>query len=682
MPNVRSFFFSMVKPQNLVRLILVLFLPLLVIVINPLAVEPVLVPRMLFTTIIGLALAILMLLIKLKSTVNVKLHKYWVTIGLAYLAVTLYSVSYTVSLSEGIFDLNRSLLMATMLALIALLLAIDKHLKHYLIWGVWTSAWLLLLWGGVELIMVIPSLSVESVELYKVTATMAHKNLLASAYLLLIPFVLFMFLTQRTYLKFSSFLLLVGMVLMILMLQGRSSWVAFAAMLVVGLLFVVKAMVHGFKPMQRLNKSDKAYIAVMCLAILLMLGGLAVKKPDTFNYMLRKVSSMTDQSGGRDQNKETIHERYALWDNTWQLIKEDPLQGVGAGSWKLLYPKYGLEGLRSEDGYTLFQRPHNDLLWVWAELGVIGLVAYIAIFLLPLFWLFVRFGKLKKDGDRLLATCAALTIVGFFVVGLFSFPRERIFHNLLLFIAFAIVMDSTAKGVQVGRVRILVSILLVSFTWVGVASFYRAKGDMHTLLVHASYGKPGQQQTMLLEAEKAKSFFYTMDPMATPMNWFQGIAYYQQGNYEGAKRHFQNGLIENPYHLHLLNNLGSTYEKLGQRNLAIVTYRKVLNVSPKYTEGLLNLSAVYFNSGQLDSAYTTIDKCSITTDHANYQIYLNAILKAKLNAMIQSSEDKKQQNALIQLMQNETALVPLYRDAKAANISFEAIVSVKAKEVY
>lgn len=654
--------------------------PLLVLIFNPLGVDPVLVPRMLFAVIVGLGLSIIILTQKFGANTAIRLNKYWVIVGGVYVATTLASLATTISIPEGILDLNRSLLMGCMLVLFAILLAVNKQFRRQLIWGVWVSAWLLLLWGGSELLLVIPSLGQESVELYKVTASMAHKNLLASAYLLLIPFVLYMFLIERSYLKFSSFLLLVGLVVMVLMLQGRSSWVAFAAMLVAGSLLMVRAYQLGYKPLAKLKPADKFYIAIVGLTIVLVVGALAVKKPETFDYMLRKISSMTDQSGGRDQNKETIHERYALWSNTWQLIKEEPITGVGAGSWKLLYPKYGLEGLRSEDGYTLFQRPHNDLLWVWSEQGLFGFLAYATIFLMPLVWLFFRYDKVGSDKDRLLASCAALAVVGFMVVGLFSFPRERIFHNLLVVLSLAIIMDSSTNGIRVTSIglKVLVTVLLASFSWVSIASLYRVKGDMHTLLVHASYGKPGQEERLLTEAEKAKSFFYSMDPMATPMSWFQGVATYQLGEYAAAKQYFLDGLQQNPYHLHLLNNLGSTYEQLGKRDSAIITYSRVLDISPKYTEGLLNLSAVYFNDGQLDSAFATIDRCPIATTHASYQVYLKAILKAKLNRMILAAGDDEQKSFLIQLMQNGTALVPLYQEAKAANISFEELVIANA----
>ena len=664
-----------------IKLLLGALFPLLVLLYNPLGVDPELTVRMLFWAAVGALLSVVLIFRHVQSNTFIRANKYWVAAWGVYIVVSLLSLTFTISLSEGIFDVNRSMLMGLTVGLFAMLFAIMPSLERTLIWGVWVSAWLLLLWGAIELAMVFPSLSIESVELYKVTATMAHKNLLASAYLLLFPFVLYMFFSRQGLIKFSSFLLLVGIVVMILMLQGRSSWVAFVAMLATGLLLIARASLLGLKPLQKLKRSDKFYLVIVCLTIVALLGTLAVKKPETFNYMLRKISSMTDQSGGRDQNKETIHERYALWDNTWQLIKERPIKGVGVGSWKLLYPKHGLEGLRSEDGYTLFQRPHNDLLWVWSELGLVGLVAYLTMFLLPLVWLFVSFDKIGTAHDRLLASCAATVLVGFLVVGLFSFPRERMFHNLLAFLSVVIIMGRVSKGFSIGnaKVKLLATVLLIGFCWVGLGAWYRAKGEMHTLLMRASYKRSGQQKVMIAEAAKARSFFYKMDNTATPLSWFEGIAYYDLGDYTKAKQCFQEGLRQNPYHLHLLNNLGSSFEKTGQRDLAIMTYRKVLDVSPKYTEGLLNLSAVYFNNGQVDSAFSTINRCAIDTEHPNYLRYLNAILKAKANMLIQDS-DSATAYGIVQLLQHDNALVTTYMDARAADISFDKAVLEKAKD--
>lgn len=662
--------------QRTVKFGIVALLPLFTVLYNPFSVDPVLSTRMAFLSVVGIlgCLAIVLLLRGSSSPIKVQVNKPWLVVGLLFSVLSIASLFWATSFSEALFDINRTVLMYAVVILLSLLSVLVEQFWRYVLVGLWISAWLLLAWGAIELAMVFSSLSIESVELYRVTANMAHKNLLASAYLLLMPYVAYMFFTKQGVWKISSFVLLAGLIAMVVLLQGRSAWVGLVAMFVVA--FIAMFLVNKFNisSIWKAVKPERYYLVTILLGCILMLGTIAVKKPDTFNYMLRKVSSMADHSGDRDQNKETIHERYALWDNTWQMIEEQPFKGVGAGSWKLQYAKYGLQGLRSENGYTLFQRPHNDLLWVWSELGIVGLLLYLLLFGLPLLVAFKFLVSKHNRESKLLVALAAIVLVGYLVVGLFSFPRERVFHNLLVFLSIAVILQHTSCSIDLRNITLYLYVapLFAVFSWVLMASGYRVIGEWHTVGIYKAYGNQGMQEQMIREAEKASSIFYQMDPTATPLSWYKGIVFYENREYANARDQFSEGLQQSPYHLHLINNLGSCYEKLGLRDSAIITYQRGLKISPNYTDGLLNLSAVYYNNGDLAQAYQTILKCSTETQHPNYSVYLQAILKAKVYQLAMSSSTEQQKEALLGLSQNKAALVPIFKEAKAADISFEA----------
>ena len=75
-------------------------------------------------------------------------------------------------------------------------------------------------------------------------------------------------------------------------------------------------------------------------------------------------------------------DRLELWTRTIQLIKEKPLFGHGLSDWKIEMLKYGNKGLVSEDNNTFYQRPHNDFLWIMSETGIIGILLYVAVFII------------------------------------------------------------------------------------------------------------------------------------------------------------------------------------------------------------------------------------------------------------------------------------------------------------
>jgi O-antigen ligase len=57
--------------------------------------------------------------------------------------------------------------------------------------------------------------------------------------------------------------------------------------------------------------------------------------------------------------------------NTWQLIQEKPLLGWGLGSFSQIYnQRFAMPGV-------LVNNPHNQYLWLWCEVGLLGVLAYL-----------------------------------------------------------------------------------------------------------------------------------------------------------------------------------------------------------------------------------------------------------------------------------------------------------------
>lgn len=74
--------------------------------------------------------------------------------------------------------------------------------------------------------------------------------------------------------------------------------------------------------------------------------------------------------------------RVSLWNSTFQMARDNPVLGVGAGNFKIAYPLY-----RSPKESEIipkgvkYSKAHNDFLQVWAEMGTLGLICFFAIFL-------------------------------------------------------------------------------------------------------------------------------------------------------------------------------------------------------------------------------------------------------------------------------------------------------------
>lgn len=117
-----------------------------------------------------------------------------------------------------------------------------------------------------------------------------------------------------------------------------------------------------------------------------------------------------------DPSDPTVRERWAMWTSALQMAREHPLTGVGPGEVKREYLRYAAPEYR--------QRPrghfHNTPLQMLVERGVLGLIAWLVVFI-AFFWR--ARGVLRALGpeasrERALVAGSVAAITGFLVGGL------------------------------------------------------------------------------------------------------------------------------------------------------------------------------------------------------------------------------------------------------------------------
>ena len=76
--------------------------------------------------------------------------------------------------------------------------------------------------------------------------------------------------------------------------------------------------------------------------------------------------------------------RLLIWQQSWEMLKENPWWGVGLGTYWLFWPPY-----RHPDDVSAGFYVHNDYLQIWIETGLPGLILLLAIYVAVLV-MFVR----------------------------------------------------------------------------------------------------------------------------------------------------------------------------------------------------------------------------------------------------------------------------------------------------
>jgi hypothetical protein len=328
----------------------------------------------------------------------------------------------------------------------------------------------------------------------------------------------------------------------------------------------------------------------------------------------------------------TFHGRLHLWQKSLQMIKAAPILGVGLGQWKIVFPMYD-QKIRASIGdprEVRVQRPHNDFLWVCSETGVLGLCGYL------LFWGVIIFYSLRilynaVDIQKKLFTILMLFgVIGFGVISCFSFPKERIFHNIFCMIIAAgpvAIYHQTfpiQKAVNYSKILSLNVTILIILVFGLFFGYTRFEAEAHTKKAIAAY-RAEDWKGVITEVDKANWRYYNLDPTSTPLLWYRGMANFSLGRIKEARGDFQQAHADHPYHIHVLNNLGTCYAKLQDFDTAVDYYNKALFVSPRFEQAILNLGAVYFQMAKYRQAREALLRCLKNDPRSRAAAYLKMV---------------------------------------------------------
>ena len=524
-----------------------------------------------------------------------------------YLFVSLISLTRAINFVDGIFEIAKVFLSIILLFIATIILSADKNGRHILTKSITISAIFL------------------SIAEFLQYSPMANQNLFSSVLFMMMPFILYGFLRYGGRWRYISTLSL-SLVLYNIMITGtRSVWVAMAvASLSIVLLYPIFMRYRIFGAKASLNYNRIGLIGLILIFTFLI--SIPISKIYDVEYsQMERIASIADL------NHKSVRERITLWQKTLNMISENPILGVGMGNWKIILPNYGTTGMRSETGLVHFQRPHNDYLWVLAETGLFGLISYLLIFVIVFVYIFKILFLSTNENDKIFSVLILFGIVGFLTISFFSFPKERIVPNILLMFMIASILSiyhirisPTRKTISYYTANWLMipGLIMLSFSiLVGYSRFGAEVHTKHALIAHDA----GNWESVITEIDHAESWFYNMDPMATPISWYKGVANFSLNNINEALNNFSEALDIHPHHIHVLNNLGTCYEVLGDHERAVVYYKEALRLSPVFEEAIINLGAVYFNMGEYNEAYYTLMRAEEVRDNLKLQRYLERV---------------------------------------------------------
>ena len=422
-------------------------------------------------------------------------------------------------------------------------------------------------------------------DIYAISGTYSHKNLLSSALMLSLPFLIMAAVALPKPWHTGARLLLLLIILEVFVLRTRGVWLGiFGSAFITAVLFAAIPRWRGNLPFPQKWFAGGFAIAVLVLAGLFASSNIKADISNTAN----------------------VEKRLYYWNNSWQMIQESPLLGVGAGNWKINFPQYGLDqdDQNLRNGITHIQRPHNDFLWLWAETGILGMLLYISLFVLGIIQVFrnLHNDALSRQG-RIFnwAALFGLLAYGSFSVG--DFPMERVVHNVLFFSLLALIFSFRKWNERYPfHAAVIAGLALVSL-WAG---FERFKGQQATQVVQEA--NTNRNAPKIINAvEEAINDFNNMDDYAIPLRYFSSVGYMAQRKPGLALQELQAARQIAPYNILVHYNFGNTYRALEKPALAVAHLDTALRMSPRFESALLVKASIYLDQKRYHEALTALN---------------------------------------------------------------------------
>jgi len=353
----------------------------------------------------------------------------------------------------------------------------------------------------------------------------------------------------------------------------------------------------------KLNQGFKIAISgkskIVLLVSLVLIGTIAVKlNRQSDGAIKERILSVFEFDKG------SAGGRIKVWKVSGQMIKDSGFFGVGAGNWKINFESYGF----NQNGEIFTTEPLNDYLGIYCESGLLGFIGYAGMIVAGIFLLIKRLFRRKGKVDYF--EFAVLTsLISFAIISFFNFPKDRIEPSIMMcfLLAFASIGNSDKK--EYGSRKIIVGITLVLIlisTYNLWAWTERFQAEQH--LAKALQARENQQWgTVVREINKGRSKYYSLDPTTTPMNWYSGIAHYSLGDLESAHKDFKLAYAENPFHLHVINNLATTTAMKNENETAINLFEEALAINPLFYDAIYNEVAVLYKLQRYDDALKILD---------------------------------------------------------------------------
>ena len=242
----------------------------------------------------------------------------------------------------------------------------------------------------------------------------ANRNITAFSIAIKIPFVIYLVgLLKKKSFKILVTTLIFLALLSLSMIQSRASFIG------VGLITI------GYCALQtliyfRYTKNTKTLLSIGFILVPLLLA-ITVNQIVIANKGADALSRAATIS--LSTNDGSVNQRLRYYKDVLTHITSSPILGTGLGNWKLKSIDYDKNDI---NGYVVPYHAHSDFIQLGAELGIIGFILYLGVFLWAVYYVFIFIRHSKSSIEEKTFVFLLLVALGVYSVDAnLNFPIAR-----------------------------------------------------------------------------------------------------------------------------------------------------------------------------------------------------------------------------------------------------------------
>lgn len=377
--------------------------------------------------------------------------------------------------------------------------------------------------------------------------------------------------------------------LLIFLTASRASYISLFVEIV--LFIIVFLKINNQKKPNYIN-----YISIVLPLLIAFFTANIIFEKSNNNDRYKSVTNRILQISASKEKDASKNARLTYWGNAIEIIKKNPVLGIGLGNWKIESMPY--EKTQTND-LQISAHPHNDFLEIAAETGVLNSIIYLFIFIFGLVLNLKNIFNKNEKEVQIIASLALLLMVSYGIDALFNFPlyRPTMQINFCFFLALTILNIKPTAALKefdyrkaITLILILLSVVTFYFSYSAFEAF-RLENDTRNDLAQNESDYNYSAKEIISRIPKFPNVAISSQPFIE----LAGIYSLKEKQYPEALKYFNLSQKINPYTGRSEWYKYRIYKELGNTDSAYFYAKKAFEIRPRSEDYYLSAIVVTVN---------------------------------------------------------------------------------------